>query len=108
MLSGETATGSYPVEAVSEMNRIIEATENSPYDDIISMPYGGKNIDDRKASLLASAVYKLSLGTSAKAIIGTSESGYTSRFISRERPEAPIILMTDRPKVYRQMCLVTS
>ncbi len=106
MLSGETATGSYPVEAVSEMKRIIQATESSPYDDVTSMPFGGKNVEDRKASLLASAVHKLSLGISAKAIIGTSESGYTARFVSRERPQAPIILMTDRPKVYRQMCLV--
>ena len=105
MLSGESAYGSFPVESVAEMKRIIEATENSPYDDKPAMPYGGRDEDDRKASLIASAVHKLSLGVGAKAIIGTSESGYTARFISRERPEAQIILMTDRPKVYRQMCL---
>lgn len=105
MLSGESAYGSFPVESVAEMKRIIEATENSPYDDKPAMPYGGRDEDDRKASLIASAVHKLSLGVGAKAIIGTSESGYTARFISRERPEAQIILMTDRPKVYRQLCL---
>ncbi len=106
MLSGESAFGSFPVEAVSEMSRIIQATENSPYDDVMRGPFDGDNMDDYKASLIAGAVEQLALGVEAEAIIGTSESGYTARFISRERPVAPIILMTDRAKVYRQMCLV--
>src|SRR5205085_2200302 len=39
MLSGETATGSFPVEAVTEMRRIIEDTEISPYDDMPAQPF---------------------------------------------------------------------
>jgi hypothetical protein len=58
------------------------------------------------ASIIAGAVERLSLGVDADAIIGTSESGYTARFVSRERPEAAIIVITDRAKVQRQMCLV--
>ncbi len=107
MLSGETATGNYPVEAVTEMRRIIEATESSPYED---MPAGGfamdGNIDDYKAALIAGAVLRLAIGVEAEAIIGTTESGYTARFVSRERPHAPILILTDRPKVYRQMALL--
>lgn len=105
MLSGESATGNYPVESVAEMCRIIEATENSPYDDIPSHAFEGSSMDDYKASLIAGAVERLAMGVDAQAIIGTTESGYTARFISRERPEAPIIILTDRPKVHRQMCL---
>lgn len=107
MLSGETATGSYPVEAVIEMRRIIEATESSPYDE---MPADGfamdGNLDDYKASLIAGAVLRLAIGVDAGAIIGTTESGYTARFVSRERPQAPILILTDREKVYRQMALL--
>lgn len=107
MLSGETAFGQYPIEAVAEMSRIIEATEASPYDEQTpSQPYIGTSLEDYKASLIAGAVEQLALGVEAEAIIGTSESGYTARFISRERPDSPVIILTDRPKVYRQMCLV--
>lgn len=105
MLSGESAYGNYPVQAVAEMCRIIEATEASPYDDTPSVKYDGNSVEDKKASLIANAVEKLAMGVDATAIIGTSESGYTARFVSRERPIAPTLILTDRPKVYRQMCL---
>lgn len=106
MLSGETATGAFPVEAVTEMRRIIEDTEISPYDDMPAKPYTNDGIiEDYKASLIASAVLRLAIGVDAEAIIGTTESGYTARFVSRERPSAPILIITDRPKVFRQMAL---
>ncbi len=106
MLSGETATGSYPIKAVTEMRRIIEATEASPYDDIAAKPFTGNILDDYKASLIAGAVLRLAIGVDAGAIIGTTESGYTARFVSRERPSAPILILTDKHKVYRQMALL--
>ncbi len=106
MLSGETATGNFPVEAVVEMRRIIEDTESSPYDDLPSLAFADQsNVEDYKASLIASAVLRLAIGVGAEAIIGTTESGYTARFVSRERPSAPILIITDRPRVYRQMAL---
>lgn len=107
MLSGETATGGYPVEAVSEMRRIIEATESSPYDDIPAESFSlNAQVEDYKASLIAGAVLRLAIGVGANAIIGTTESGYTARFVSRERPSAPIVILTDRKKVFRQMALI--
>ena len=107
MLSGETATGSFPVEAVTEMRRIIEDTEVSPYDDMPSESFTtASSVEDYKASLIASAVLRLAIGVEAEAIIGTTESGYTARFVSRERPAAHIMILTDREKVYRQMALL--
>ncbi len=107
MLSGETASGSYPVEAVSEMRRIIEDTESSPYDDLPATPFSDEGeIDDYKASLIAGAVLRLAIGVGAGAIVGTTESGYTARFVSRERPAAPIMIITDREKVFRQLTLL--
>lgn len=106
MLSGETATGNYPINAVAEMTRIIKATEESPYDDLVVEIFSGDKLEDKKAALIAGAVQRLAIGIDAAAIIGTTESGYTARFISRQRPSAPIIIMTDRNKVYRQLCLV--
>lgn len=107
MLSGESATGDYPVEAVTEMRRIIDATESSRYDDMPAEAFAKDiDLDDYKASLIASAVLRLAIGVDAQAIVGTSESGYTARFVSRERPHAPTLILTDRPKVYRQMALL--
>lgn len=107
MLSGETATGLYPVEAVAEMRKIIEATEASPYDEMPAEAFSANaSMEDYKASLIAGAVLRLAIGINAGAIIGTTESGYTARFVSRERPSAPILIMTDHEKVYRQMALL--
>ncbi len=107
MLSGETATGSFPVEAVTEMRRIIEDTESSPFDDMAGKPFTETDsVEDYKASLIASAVLRLAVGVGAEGIIGTTESGYTARFVSRERPSASILILTDREKVYRQMALL--
>ena len=107
MLSGETATGNFPVEAVTEMRRIIEETEISPYDDMPAQHFSDSaSTEDYKASLIASAVHRLAIGVEAEAIIGTTESGYTARFVSRERPTAPILILTDREKVYRHMALL--
>lgn len=105
MLSGESAFGQYPVEAVMEMERIIQATEGSPYDVAKIIPFTGTDTNDQKAGLIAGAVHQLAEGIDVKAIIGTSASGYTARFISRQRVQRPILLLTDRPKVFRQMCL---
>lgn len=106
MLSGESASGLYPVEAVTEMRRIIEATESSPYDDMPAHPFTNEDgVEDYKASLIAGAVLRLAIGVDASSIIGTTESGYTARFVSRERPSATILILTDKPKVYRQMAL---
>jgi pyruvate kinase len=107
MLSGETSTGAYPVEVVKEMRRIIEATERSPYAHI-RFKYSEEHSTDPfeiRAAAIAESVYDLARKTQAKAIIGTTESGFTARFISHQRPRMPVIILTDRAKIYRQNCL---
>jgi len=103
MLSGETASGSYPLRAVETMSKIICETENSVYDDVVirEIMKKIKPIDEavsRVANILARTV-------EAKAILAASLSGYTGRIVCRYRPELPILVTTDNERVQRQLTL---
>lgn len=103
MLSGETASGLYPQEAVETMARIVKETEASAYDDLVmgAIMKKIKPIDEavsRVANILARTV-------EAKAILAASLSGYTGRIVSRYRPELPILVTTDSERVQRQLSL---
>ncbi|HCC22771.1 TPA: pyruvate kinase [Candidatus Falkowbacteria bacterium] len=103
MLSGETATGAYPVETVSYMTRIIEKTEGSNYDDLVPEIHAKKiepanEAIGRIANILANSV-------DAKLILVASISGYAGRVISRYRPELPILVACDDDRVRRQLIL---
>lgn len=103
MLSGETASGSYPMRAVEMMAKIIRETEASVYDDVIirEIVKKIKPIDEavsRVANILARTV-------EARAILAASLSGYTGRIVCRYRPELPILVTTDNERVQRQMTL---
>ncbi|MCL5436226.1 MAG: pyruvate kinase [Patescibacteria group bacterium] len=105
MLSNETAAGKYPVKAVAMMSRICQETEASPYDDL---RHG--YLSDQKtsrAAAVADSAHELSKNTNARAIVGVTGSGFTARMIAHQRPQnAEIIMMTNSPKVYRQLSLV--
>lgn len=103
MLSGETAAGNYPVEAVRTMATIAERAEsginykkrfNALDPDI-------KSITDAVSHSACAAAFDLD----AKAIIAVSQSGYTARKISRFRPSAPIIAPTTSHKAYNQLAM---
>lgn len=103
MLSGETAAGKYPVEAVKTMARIAERVEadinykkrfNNLEVDI-------KTITDAVSHSTCAAAFDLN----ATAIIAVSQSGYTARKVSRFRPNAPIIAATTSEKAYNQLAL---
>ena len=101
MLSGETAAGAYPVEAVRTMADIALATEeNINYIDRF------KKLDIHERPDVTSAISHASCTTAhdlgASAIITVSKSGMTSRMLSKYRPECPIISGTPSEKVYRQ------
>lgn len=103
MLSGETASGTYPVAAVETMSKIIKETEASTYDDLAmgAIMKKIKPIDEavgRVANILARTL-------DAKAILAASLSGYTGRIVSRYRPELTILVTTDSERVRRQMAL---
>lgn len=85
MLSGETAAGRFPVEAVAYMSKVIVKTEASTYDDV-SIPFEEDSSPDDALSKIA---HVLAGAEGAAAIISTTQSGRTARLVSRYRPELP-------------------
>src|SRR6185436_15703633 len=91
MLSAETATGKYPAEAVEMMARVAERAERAvvgtpapkPRPDGVGFP---EAISDAAAT--AARVLK------ARAIVAFTQSGFSARLISQERPDVPIIALT--------------
>ncbi|MCA9446682.1 MAG: pyruvate kinase [Candidatus Omnitrophica bacterium] len=97
MLSGETASGSYPVESVRTMARIAEVTEPQVSrwkERTINEP----EIKDQ-AGAIALAVSKVSERLNSRAICAFTRSGYSAGMISRHRPPVPIIALTPDEKV---------
>lgn len=104
MLSGETANGKYPVEAVATMTRIVEQTEKSPFD---NLEHGF--LGDSKTSVsaaIANSAHELSKDSKARAIVVGSVSGYTARMIARHRPEQAIYVMTNNEKTHNQLAIL--
>lgn len=102
MLSGETAAGAYPIEAVKTMKRIAVATEaNADYERIY------KRITETLENSVTNAVSFASCSTAkflnAAAIICPTYSGKTARLISMFRPKSPIIAPTINPISQRQL-----
>lgn len=104
MLSGETASGSYPVEAVQTMARIAKMIENSlDYEDILKTKNTGftNGITDS----ISYATCRTCLDLKASAIISATSSGYTAAAVSKYRPVAPIIAATESEQVMRKLSL---
>ncbi|RKD33412.1 pyruvate kinase [Thermohalobacter berrensis] len=105
MLSGETAAGKYPVDAVRTMANIAERTESSlDYEDILRSKKVGKDITITNAISHATCETAKDLG--AAAIITATSSGYTAKAVSKFRPESPIVAATASEKVARRLALV--
>lgn len=105
MLSGETAAGKYPVEAVQTMVRIAEATESAlKYRELLRNQSKSQQINVTESISQSVASSALDLG--AKAIITSTQSGYTARMVSKYRPKSPIIAVTTDEKVMRRLSLV--
>lgn len=105
MLSGETAAGKYPVEAVRTMANIAERTEQSlDYEAILKRRASDKETSVTYAVSHATCNTAHDLGASA--IISATSSGFTARMVSKFRPKAPIIAATTRPEILRRLVLV--
>lgn len=104
MLSGETAAGKYPVEALQTMQRIAKETEGS-----IDYWKRFRNYDMIESNAITNAISHATCTTAmdldAKAIIAVTTGGRTARNISAFRPKAPIIAATTSHRVARQMGL---
>ena len=104
MLSGETAAGKYPIEAVDTMAKIATKTErSSEYHRLVKQDFSGENSITNVVSHAASSSAEQ---LHASAIIAITKSGHTARMISKFRPSAPIISISDDEKVVRKMSLV--
>jgi len=105
MLSAETSTGSYPVEAVQVMDRIIRTTEKEVF---TQRP----KLDSPKPTLLSTpeavceTAVSLSSLVGAQAIMVFTESGHTAMLLAHHRPTVPILALTPSQSVTRQLALV--
>lgn len=107
MLSGETAAGKYPVEAVLMMNQIAEMTEGAfPYDlwRQRRQEHFVVHADVTEAISEASCAVAEEIG--ARAIISSTMSGFTARKIARHRPSTPILAVSPSPVTQRRLALV--
>ncbi|MCX6766872.1 MAG: pyruvate kinase [Candidatus Moranbacteria bacterium] len=104
MLSGESASGKYPVETVHTMTQIIRRTEKSPFDDLDHGFLGDQR--ESVSAAIAQSAHELLKDSRAKAIVVASISGLTARMITRHRPEQKIYVMTNNKKTHNQLSLV--
>lgn len=106
MLSAESASGKYPVQAVKSMVRIITSIEQGS--EIMFNKFAESN-DDSVTLIndkLVRAAARLSANIDAKAILGMTKSGYTGFRLSSHRPKANIFIFTDDKKILNTMNLV--
>ncbi|MBD7943566.1 pyruvate kinase [Psychrobacillus sp. FSL K6-2684] len=105
MLSGETAAGLYPLEAVQTMDKIARHTENA-VDYRANVTKLSKARDVNLTDAIGQAVAHTAINLKVKAVIAPTESGHTAKMISKFRPGVPIIAVTSTVKPSRMLTLV--
>jgi pyruvate kinase len=105
MLSAETAAGEYPLLAVEAMTRIIFEIESHPSPGRRDERHGrGSTVSTEFAIAAASnAAVKM---LDAPCLIVFTKSGFSARIVASQRPNVPILVLTDVPRTYRQLSLV--
>lgn len=103
MLSGETAAGSYPLEAIQTMSKIVQATEGA-----LQGCTGAQqeNAQRRITDAIGYATCTIADSLKARAIITATESGSTARKVAQYRPTAEIVAVTSQPHTLRKLLLV--
>jgi len=104
MLSGETAAGKYPVESVKTMHSLALTTESclNEFGYLQKIPFHSANV---VTEAISGAVTSMANDLGAAAIISLSETGFTSRLISKHRPECPILTITGAERVARRLSM---
>ena len=104
MLSAETAAGQYPRLAVEAMTRIIAEIEKHPL---------AQRRDDRQRGTAVSTEYAIAAASSAAVrmlgspvLIVFTKSGFSARIVASQRPNVPILVLTDVARTYRQLALI--
>jgi pyruvate kinase len=105
MLSEETASGRYPIEAVVTMRRIAEDTEAAfPFEQWM------RRFEDRSVQSLpeavAGAACELAEHIGARVIVAWTEYGATARLVAKHRPRSPILALSTVPATARRLALV--
>ena len=104
MLSGESAAGMYPIEAVSAMSKINESAEKS-INYLKRFNRYHLDLGNSHLSSICNAAVAASFQVDAKAIVCVTRNGLTARMISAYRPKCPIIAATLSDKAHRQLSL---
>lgn len=105
MLSGETAAGTYPVEAVQTMHNIASRAETA-LDHKKLLSAHSRDSEHTITDAIGQSVAHTALNLECNAIITSTESGYTARMISKYRPKAPIVAVTANDHVLKRLALV--
>ncbi len=105
MLSAESASGQFPLEAVSIMDKILTTVERDPaygrFRDILR-----EHPDATAADAISMAAREVATTIGAKAIITYTTSGFTTLRVARQRPAVPIICLTTDVRVSRRLALL--
>ncbi len=108
MLSGETASGNYPVQAVATMRHIVDRAEkelnlwgNHKHNEQNPVELSGIHVPDA----VSGAAVLIARQIKAPAIISLSRSGLTAKMISKHRPECPILGLTPSQQTWRELAL---
>ncbi len=104
MLSGETANGDYPVEAVQTMNKIAQRIESSLHYKKIFVNQGFAHLQ-YTTDAIAHATVQLAYELDASAIITPTETGYTTKVVSKYRPKAAIVAYAANERTARHLNL---
>ncbi|WP_217587085.1 pyruvate kinase [Lentibacillus saliphilus] len=104
MLSGETAAGHYPVEAVTTMSNIAIKAE-SGLDHKMILEKRANSVDMTITDAISQSVTRNARDLAVSALITPTESGHTARMIAKYRPKCPIVAVTSHDYVARQLSL---
>ena len=101
MLSGETAAGSYPLQSLEMMNRIILEAEAS----VTQSLRPRRSTEPRISEAIAEAICHAAEELRMKAIVVFTETGYSARLVSKYRPRAPILTFSPNQETRRRLNL---
>ncbi len=106
MLSGETATGQFPVLVIETMRKIITEVEENGYkynrsEDLKPQPHSPSFLSDA----VCYNASKLSEDSNANALVGMTQSGYTAFMLSSFRPQSPLFIFTKQKSLVNQLSL---
>jgi pyruvate kinase len=105
MLSGESAVGAYPIEAVTMMDAIIRRVEADPlWRGLMRAEHGDD--DDEDVDALIAAATRAAEARSTACLVAYTTTGATAKRMARERPDHPILALAPNIEVARRLCLV--